>query len=97
MRLGPRSTDRGELPNVNAAGFTNAPVLNQRLSVRSSDGSSGLPARLGRSEPAGNALVVFAVVTTVNGGPDWNVCMTPMRQFASAASRYGRPVNGRTS
>ena len=26
---GPRKTDRGELPNVNAAGFENAAVLNR--------------------------------------------------------------------
>ena len=69
-RPGPRSTERGELPNVKFAGLTNAAVLNQWLNVRSLDGSSGLPVTFGRSAPEGNALVVFAAVITVNGGPD---------------------------
>src|SRR5258705_13607679 len=65
---GPRSTERGELPKVKLAGFANAAVLNQRLSVRSLAGSSGSPTRFARSGPAGNAFVVFAAVTTGNGG-----------------------------
>ena len=36
--------------------------------------------RFGRSEPAGNALVVFAVVITVNGAPDSAVSSTPSFQ-----------------
>src|SRR5258705_13815591 len=67
---GPRSTERGELPKVKLAGFANAAVLNQRLSVRSLAGSSGSPTRFARSGPAGNAFVVFAAVTTGNGGAD---------------------------
>src|SRR5690349_24569921 len=78
---GPRSTDRGELPNVYGGGFTNAAVLNQRSIVRALDGSSGSPTRFGRSGPAGNAFVVFAVVTTVNGAPDCSVSSTPTRQW----------------
>ncbi|PYR66827.1 MAG: hypothetical protein DMF88_14920 [Acidobacteria bacterium] len=70
---GPRSTERGELPKVKLAGFANASVLNQRVNVRSLAGSSGSPTRFGRNGPAGNALVVFAVVMTVNGGPDCSV------------------------
>src|SRR5262249_59489863 len=67
---GPRKTERGELPNVKFAGFTNADVLNHRVRVRASAGRSGSPTRLGRSVPAGKALVVFAVVVTVSTGPD---------------------------
>src|SRR5690349_7283757 len=70
---GPRSTDRGELPNVKFAGLTNAVVLNQWLSVRFFSGRSGFATRFGRSGPAGKALVVFADVITVNGAPDIKV------------------------
>src|SRR5262245_27187264 len=77
---GPRSTERGELPNVNGAGFSKAAVLNQRLTVLWSGGSVGSPTRFGRNGPAGNALVVFAAVTTVNGGPDIRVSSRPTRQ-----------------
>src|SRR4029078_3264494 len=94
---GPRRTDRGELPNVNGAGLTNAAVLNQWLSVCSSEGSVASPTRFGRSGPAGKAFVVFAAVTTVNGGPDCNVSRTPTRQFDRTASRYRRRVSGFTS
>src|SRR5262245_19580033 len=85
---GPRSTDRGELPNVNGAGFTNAAVLNHRPSVRWSDGSEGSPTRFGRSGPAGNAFVVFADVITVNGGPDCSVSSAPTRQLPRIAFAY---------
>ena len=48
---------------------------------------------MGRSGPAGNALVVFAVVITVNGGPDCSVSRTPTRQSPSTASTYvARPI-----
>src|SRR5215203_4452138 len=97
MIAGPRSTDRGESPNVNRAGFWKAAVLNQRASVRSLDGSSGSPTRFGRSGPAGNALVVFADVITVNTGPDCNVSSTPMRQCAKAQFSTRFLLNGWTS
>src|SRR5262245_43189666 len=70
---GPRSTDRGEVPKTSGAGLAKADVLNQRVSVRSPDGSSGSPTRSGRSGPAENAFVVLAAVVTVNGAPDIHV------------------------
>src|SRR6476620_10982828 len=62
---------RGELPNVNGAGCANALRSNHCWT----DGgvSDASRSRLGRSGPAGNALVVFTEVITVNGGPDSSV------------------------
>src|SRR5215203_6335105 len=97
MIAGPRSTDRGEFPNVNGAGFWKAAVLNQRASVRSLEGSSGSPTTFGRSGPAGNALVVFADVITVNTGPDCSVSSTPTRHLDNSAFTTGRSVNGSIS
>src|SRR2546426_12533339 len=91
---GPRSTERGELPNVKLAGFANAAVLNQRPGVRSLEGSSGLPTRFGRSGPAGNAFVVFAAVMTVNGGPDWSVSSALNRQPLRIAPARPLPKDG---
>jgi hypothetical protein len=94
---GPRRTDRGELPNVNGAGFTKAEVLNHRESVRWRGGRTGSATRSGRSGRAGNAFVVFALVTTVNGGPDCSVSTTPIRQRPRTALRYGLSATPGTS
>ena len=53
------STERGELPKVKPAGAAKAVVSNQRVKVRSSDGSSGSFTRFGRSAPAGRQPPVF--------------------------------------
>ena len=65
-----RSTERGDVPNRYGAGSANAAVLNQRLSVCTLDGSSGLPTRSGRIGPAGNAFVRFDDDSTEKGAPD---------------------------
>src|SRR5215471_16740660 len=76
----PRNPERGELPNVNGPGFANADVSNHRPIVRWSDASTGFRKTFGRSGPAGNALVVFDVVSTVNVGPDSAFSISPTFQ-----------------
>src|SRR5262249_39176366 len=76
----PRKTDRGELPKVKGAGAAKAVVSNHWVAVRSLEGNSGFRNKFGRSDPAGNAFVVFDAVITVNGGPDMNVSSTPIFQ-----------------
>jgi hypothetical protein len=66
----PRRPERGEFPKVNGAGAANAVVSNQRVIVRSPPGNEASRRIFGRNGPAGNALVVLAVVMTVKGAPD---------------------------
>src|SRR4029450_3553303 len=87
VSLGPRRTERGALPKVESAGLADAEGANHRASVRASDGSCGSRTRSGRSGPAGNALVVLAAVTTVNGAPDIKVSGGPIRQAPGAGDR----------
>ena len=56
---GPRSTERGELPNVNARRIRERRGVEPAVDVRSLAGNSGSPTRFGRIGPAGNAFVRF--------------------------------------
>src|SRR6266481_161081 len=92
----PRRPERGEFPNVSAAGFAYAEVSNQRLTVRSSDAREDARSRFGRSDPAGKALVVLAEVMTVNVGPDSAVSSKPTFQPPSTPFTIRLPLNLRT-
>src|SRR5258706_10967329 len=93
MTGAPGNPPRGEFPKVSGAGFANPDGSNQRATVRSSEGSAASRRRLGRSDPAGNAFVVFAVVVTVKAGPDSAVSITPIFQPPTMPLRTRLPLN----
>src|SRR5215831_15332468 len=87
---GPFKIDRAALPNRNGPGEANAAVLNHRARLRSDEESRGFPTRSARSVPAGNALVWFPELYTVNGGPDWNEAIAPTRQPPKSRVSHAR-------
>ncbi len=84
---GPRTGLRDALPSVNAGAVLNTLVLNQRLTDRSSDGSSGSPVMFGRCVPnPANRLLLVACVTAI-GTPDCSVTMPESIQSLTRTPR----------
>src|SRR5262249_38687615 len=90
-----RKPERGELPKVRGAGLAKAVVSNHCAAVWLS--IEGSRTRFGRSEPAGNALVVLAAVITVKAGPDSAVSNSPNFQPPISAFFLGTSYSSVTT